>query len=261
MASRARPGAIAAFLTTGKPLTPRRHAEPAVTRGVTKVPAYPESVSGPLERKISRANLVILLLIAALGLLSIDRIGERLIPPLYDAAGSFIRVDPRPGWMATSIVIEQNRPARIVASGRVSTPRLTRPNSTRPIQVGPAGANVPELQIADWREENDFPAFALLGRIDGGAPFLVGAGAEARAPGRLELKINCPLWDKTRTPRSATIALPFVKRPLTEQELRNLRLVQGFFAVRSWMLDTTPAQTPHLPPTGAEIGARYGDAR
>jgi hypothetical protein len=217
-------------------------------------------VSGPLKRKISRANLIILLLIAALGLLSIDWIGERLVPPLYDGAGSFIRVDPKPGWIATSIVIEQNRAVGIVASGRVSTPRLKRANSTRPIQVGPRGANVPELQIADWREENDFPAFALLGRVEGGAPFLVGAAAETRTPGRLELKINCPLWDKTRTPRSGTIALPFVKRPLTEQELLNLRLVEGLFAVRTWSLGTPAAQTPHLPPTAAEISARYGGA-
>jgi len=217
-------------------------------------------VRGPLQGRISRANVVILLLIAALGLLSIDWIGGHLVPPLYDAAGSFIRIDPKPGWIATSIVIEPNRPVAVVASGRVATPRVKRATSAGPVQVGPDGANVPEVQIADWREENDFRAFALLARVDGGAPFLAGAAAEVRSPGRLELKINCPLWDKTRTPRSGTIALPFVKRPLTEQELLNLRLVQGFFAVRTWILGTPPAQSPHLPPTAAEISARYGDA-
>src|SRR5262249_34344630 len=151
-----------------------------------------------------------------------------------------------------------------VAGGRVSTPRLkraTRRQGERPRQVGPAGANVPEQQIADWREENDFPAFALLGRLDGGAPFLVGAASEVRTPGRLDLKINCPLWDKTRSPRSGTIAAPFLKRPMTEQEMSNLRLVQGFFAVRTWILGTPPAQTPHLPPTAAEISRRYGGTR
>src|SRR5262245_11433272 len=105
-------------------------------------------MSGPLKGRVSRANVVILLLIAALGLLSIDWIGERLVPPLYDAADSFIRVDPKPGWIATSIVIEQNRPVGIVSSGRVATPRLKRLNSTwRPLQVPPDGAAVPELKI------------------------------------------------------------------------------------------------------------------
>src|SRR5262249_16927764 len=161
-------------------------------------------VSGATDGSVRRANVVILLVIAALGLLSIDKIGERLVPPLYDEASSFIRVDPKPGWIATPIVLEQNRPIGIVAGGPVSTPRrkrATRREGERPRQVGPAGANVPEQQIADWREENDFPAFALLGRLDGGAPFLVGAASEVRTPGRLDLKINCPLWDKTRSPR------------------------------------------------------------
>lgn len=220
-------------------------------------------VNRQVSQRIWRANLVILLLTAALALLSLDRVAERLLPPLYDEASSFVRIDPTPGWIATTIVIEPNRPIGIVASGRVSTPRLARATRTgsRPRQVGPDGANVPEEQIADWREENGFRAFALLGRVEGGAPFLVGAVGEARTPGRLDLKINCPLWDKTRTPRSGTIALPFVKRPLTEQELHNARLIQGFFAVRSWVLGTTPAPAPHVPPTAQEISARYGDTR
>jgi hypothetical protein len=212
-----------------------------------------------VSRRVWRANVVILLLIAALALLSIDRVAERLIPPLYDDAGSFVRIDPKPGWTATAIVIEPDRPIGIVASGRVSTPRLTHAGVTgrRPLEIRPAGANVPEQQIADWREVNEFRAFALLGRVDGGAPFLVGGGAEVRTAGQLELKINCPLWDKTRTPRSGTIALPFVKRPLTEQELSNLQLVKGFFAVRTWILGAPPAAAPHLPSTGADISARY----
>jgi hypothetical protein len=212
-----------------------------------------------ITHPVWRANIVILLVIAALALLSIDRVAERLVPPLYDEAGSFVRIDPVPGWTATPITIEADRPIGIVASGRVSTPRLTRPTMTGsgPRQVGPDGANVPEQEIADWREESDFRAFALLGRVDGGAPFLVGTVREVRTPGRLELKINCPLWDKTRTPRSGTIAVPFVKRPLTEQELSNLRRLQGFFAVRTWILGTPPAATPHLPRTAAEISARY----
>jgi hypothetical protein len=221
-------------------------------------------VNGTTSRSVRRANVVIFLLIAAFGLLSINRLGEWLGPPLYDEAHSFIRVDPRPGWIATPIVVEQNRPIGIVAGGRVATPRLKRATSrqgAQPRQVGPAGANVPEQQIADWREEDNFPAFALLGRVDGNAPFLVGAAVEVRAPGRLELKINCPLWDKTRRPRSGTIAAPFLKRPLTEQEVTNSRLVEGFFAVRTWVLGTPPALTPHLPPTAAEISTRYGDDR
>jgi hypothetical protein len=213
-----------------------------------------------ITHPVWRANIVILLVIAALALLSIDRVAERLVPPLYDDPSSFIRIDPQPGWTATPIRIEAGWPIGIVASGRVSTPRLMRATTTgrRPLDVRPDGANVPEQEIADWREENDFRAFALLGRVDGGAPFLVGAAAEVRRPGRLELKINCPLWDKTRTPRSGTIALPFVKRPLTEQELSNLRQLQGFFAVRTWILGTSPPATPHLPRTAAEISARYG---
>jgi hypothetical protein len=224
---------------------------------------YPDLVTGTVSGRVWRANVVILLLIAALALLSIDRVAERLMPPLYDDADSFIRIDPKPGWTATAIAIEATRPIGIVASGRVSTPRLTRAitSGRRPRQVGPDGANVPEQEIADWREENDFRAFALLGRVDGGAPFLVGAVGEVRTPGRLELKINCPLWDKTRTPRSGTIAMPFVKRPLTEQELSNLQQLQGFFAVRTWILGTPPPVTPHLPPTAAEITARYDQAR
>jgi hypothetical protein len=220
-------------------------------------------VNGATDARVKRANTIILLLLAALVLLSIDRVAERLGPPLYDEVSSFVRVDPKPGWIATPIVIEPNRPIGIVASGRVSTPRLARPTSTghRPRQVAPDGANVPEQQIADWREENGFRAFALLGRVDGGAPFLVGALGEVRTAGRLELKINCPLWDKTRTPRSGTIALPFVKRPLTADELSNLRLVQGFFAVRTWILGMPPAPTPHLPPTAAEISAHYDRTR
>jgi hypothetical protein len=220
-------------------------------------------VNRPVSQGVWRANVIILLLIAALALLSIDRVAERLLPPMYDDASSFVRIDPKPGWIATTIAIEPNQPIGIVASGRVSTPRLTRATSTghRPRQVGPDGANVPEEQIADWREESVFRAFALLGRVDGGTPFLVGAVGQVRTPGRLELKINCPLWDKTRTPRSGTIALPFVKRPLTEQELSNVGLIEGFFAVRTWILGTRPARTPHLPPSAAEISERYGEPR
>ena len=225
--------------------------------------AYADRVSGTINVRVSRANVIILILIAGLGLLSIG-VGEWFVAPLYDDASSFVRVDPKPGWIETPIVIEPNRPIGIVGSGRVSTPRLQRrtgPRGDHPRQVGPDGANVPEQQIADWREENAFPAFALLGRVDRGPPFLVGAVAEVRTPGKLELKINCPLWDKTRAPGSGTVALPFLKRALTEQELANLRLVQGFFAVRTWILGTAPARAPHLPPTAAEISARYGEIR
>jgi hypothetical protein len=220
-------------------------------------------VTRPVDNGVWRANVVILIVIGALALLSVGRFAERLLPSLYDEASSFVRVDPRPGWMATPIVIERDRPIRIVASGRVATPRLMMASVTgdRPRQIGPQGANVPERQIADWREENNFPAFALLGRVDAGVPFLVGAAAEVRSPGRLELKINCPLWDKNRSPRSGTIAAPFLKRPMTEQELANLRLIQGFFAVRTWVVGTPPAAIPHLPRTAADITAHYDAPR
>jgi hypothetical protein len=220
-------------------------------------------VNQPAAKGVWRANVVILIVIGVLALLSVGRVAERLVPSLYDEPSSFVRVDPRPGWLATSIVIQQDRPIGIVASGRVATPRLMTASVTgdRPRPIGPRGALVPERQLADWREENDFPAFALLGRVDGGAPFMVGLAGEVRTPGRLELKINCPLWDKTRSPRSGTITAPFLKRPMTEQELANLRLIQGFFAVRTWVLGSPPAAIPHLPRTAADISAHYGAPR
>ena len=83
-------------------------------------------MNGTTNRSVRRANVVIFLLIAALGVLSIDKVAERFGRMLYDDASSFIRVDPKPGWVATPIIVEQNRPIGIVASGRVSTPRLQR---------------------------------------------------------------------------------------------------------------------------------------
>src|SRR5438270_12287711 len=105
--------------------------------------AYPDGVDGAIKTSVRRANVIILFLIAALALLSIDRVAERLIPAMYDDASSFVRVDPKPGWIGTPIAIDQGRPIGIVASGRVSTPRLTRstPTGARPRQVGPDVAN------------------------------------------------------------------------------------------------------------------------
>jgi hypothetical protein len=179
---------------------------------------------------------------------------------MYDDAGSFSRVDPRPGWIDTGITVQEHRPIGIVVGGRVSTPRLinaTASEPNKPYEVGPEGAGVKEVLIPDWREVDAFPAFALLGRVAGGEPFLVGRRANVAMPGRLELKINCPLWDKSVTDDPATVKRRR-RNPLTEKELANLRLIQGFYAYRTWDLATPAPRAPHLPLTAAEITAMYG---
>jgi hypothetical protein len=205
------------------------------------------------------ANTAIIFVGAVLTLLSIPKVSEQLLPALYDEANSFIRIDPKPGWIPTSVVIDEDRPIGIVASGFVSTPRLTR--GDKPYQVGPDGADVPEAVLPDWREVDRFKAFALLGRTDGGKPFLIGSAGEVRTRGRLEVKVNCPLWDKTLHVASATTQPHVLKGPLTELDLTHLLQVQGFFAVRTWTLGTAPARKPRLPPTAGGISAKYGGVK
>jgi hypothetical protein len=209
------------------------------------------------KTRAALGNSIIIFVAVVLTLLSIPKVSEQLLPPLYDDANSFLRIDPKPGWIQTPVVVEKDRPIGVVASGFVSTPRLTR-NGTKPYQIGPDGADVSEVMIPDWREVDRFKAFALLGRVDGGKPFLIGSAGEVRGQGRLELKINCPLWDKTLHVATATDLPHGLKGPLTEVELTHLRQVQGFFGVRTWTVGAAPAKKPHLPLTAGEISGVYG---
>jgi hypothetical protein len=209
---------------------------------------------------VGRTNAVLAIVFTALVMFYFDSVRERLFPPMYDDAGSFSRVDPRPGWIDTGITVQEHRPIGIVANGRVSTPRLTIATATdpnKPYEVGPEGAGVKEAVIPDWREVDAFPAFALLGRVAGGKPFLVGRRANVTTPGKLELKINCPLWDKSVVDDPGTVNRRR-RNPLTEKELANLRLISGFFAYRTWDLTTQPPRAPHLPISAAEITQMYG---
>lgn len=219
-----------------------------------------------MDKKVAAANAVLLLIFAAFVLLYFDRVRERIFPPMFDDARSFGRVDPRPGWVDTGIDIQEGRPIGIIVSGKVSTPRLTHDTGSernKPRDVGPEGAQVREELIPAWRELDDFPAFALLGRVNGGKPFLVARSTEVALPGRLELKINCPLWDKTfrNEPEPGAMEPRRRKGPLTDEEWKHLRGVRGFFAYRTWVLGNPRASQPHLPLTGVEITAKYGDAR
>jgi hypothetical protein len=209
---------------------------------------------------VARTNAVLAIVFTLLVLFYFESVRERLLPPMYDEAASFSRVDPQPGWMDTGIVVEAHRPIGIVASGRVSTPRLingagSEPN--KPYEVGPDGADVEERRILDWRELDAFRAFALVGRVAGGQPFLVGRRATVTMPGRLELKINCPLWDKSILDDPGTVKRRR-RSPLTGKELANLHLIRGFFAYRTWDLAMPAPRAPHLPLSAAEIAVKYG---
>jgi hypothetical protein len=210
--------------------------------------------------RVGWINVVLVVVFAAMVLVYVEPVRERLMPPLYDDLRSFSRIEPRPGWTDTGIVVRENEPIGIVASGRVSTPRLKRAiaaDPDKPFDVGPDGADVPEAQIPDWRELDRFPAFALVGRIDGGKPFLVGRRTVISTAGRLELKINCPLWDK-RVLDEPDMVGRRRRSPLSATELEHLRMIRGFFGYRTWRLGTAEPRAPHLPPTATEIAARYG---
>jgi hypothetical protein len=208
---------------------------------------------------VARTNAVIAFAFGVLALLYLDVVRERILPPMYDEASSFSRVDPRPGWTDTGIVIQPNRPVGIVAAGKVSTPRLahaTDGDPNRAYEIGPEGADVPEERIPDWRELDEFPAFALVGRVSGSMPFLIARGATVTTPGRLELKINCPLWDKSVLDDPGTVKRRR-RSPLSQKELDHLRVMRGFFAYRTWEVSTAAPRVPHLPLTAAEITRMY----
>ena len=212
-----------------------------------------------MHTNAARANIVILILFATMVLFYFDEVRERLLPPMYDDASSFSRVEPRPGWTDTGIIVRENRPVAVIASGKISTPRLTHSTASvrnKPFEIGPEGADLREELLPDWREEDDFPAFALLGRVNGGKPFLVGRGLRITTSGRLELKINCLLWDKSILDAPGT-SRRRRKGPLTAQEVTNLRLIRGFFAYRTWELGSQAPQEPHLPGTASEITKIY----
>lgn len=212
-----------------------------------------------MDRRVVAANATLLLVFAVFMVFYFEPVRERLLPPMYDDPGSFARVDAKPGWTDTGIVVEEGRPVGIIVSGTVSTPRLAHDTASerdKPYEIGPEGAMVPEELIRDWRELDDFPAFALVGRVNGGRPFLIGRTCQISTPGRLELKINTPLWDKTLRPAGTT--QPVRKGPLTDEELGHLRSIRGFFAYRTWDLRENPPQAPHLPMTAVEISGRYG---
>jgi hypothetical protein len=209
---------------------------------------------------VGRLNAVIGFVFAALMLFYFPTIRERLLPPMYDEKNSFSRVDPRPGWVDTGIVIHEGRPIGIVVSGKVSTPRLTHAtptNAHKLDQIGPDGADVKEELIYAWRELDEFPAFSLVGRVDAGTPFLVGERAKIATPGRLELKINCPLWDKS-VPGEPGTAKKRRRSPLSAKEVESLRSVRGFFAYRTWDLQSSPPRAPHVPLTPADMTQMYG---
>lgn len=214
---------------------------------------------------VTRANAIMVLLFAMIVLLQFDTIRDRFFPPMYDDARSFSRVDPQPGWIDTGITITESQPIGIIASGRIATPRLTHTTAgqdNKTYDVGPEGAQIPEDRIPDWREEDNFRAFALLGRVNGGKPFLVGRTKEVAVPGKLELKVNCLLWDKAVRYEPGTIKPRRRRGPLTAGEVTHLRMIRGFFAYRTWQLGTdAPPREPHLPKTAAEISKRYGAAR
>jgi hypothetical protein len=209
---------------------------------------------------VRRLNVIIGFVFAALVLLYFPTIRERLLPAMYDEKDSFSRIDPRPGWLYTGIVIHEGRPIVIVASGEVSTPRLTRATPTNPhraVQIRPEGADLKEDLIYAWREIDEFPAFALVGRVDTGKPFLVGERATIATPGRLELKIDCPLWDKSVLDDPGTVKKRR-RSPLSAKELENLRSIRGFFAYRTSDLQSPAPQPPHLPLTADRITQMYG---
>jgi hypothetical protein len=209
---------------------------------------------------VRRLNAIIGFVFVALVLFYFPAIHERLLPPMYDEKSSFSRVDPRPGWLDTGIVIHEGRPIGIIVSGTVSTPRLTHATPTNDHkldQIGPAGSELKEELIYAWRELDEFPAFALVGRVDGGKPFLVGERAKIAIPGRLELKINCPLWDKSVLDEPGTVKKRR-RSPLSSKELENLRSLRGFFAYRTWDLQSPPPRAPRLPLTASRITQMYG---
>lgn len=209
---------------------------------------------------VGRVNAVIGFVFAALVLFYFPAVHERLLPPMYDEQSTFFRVDPRPGWLDTGIVIADGRPIGIVVSGTVSTPRLTHAtptNAHKLDQIGPAGSEVKEELIYAWRELDQFPAFSLVGRVDAGKPFLVGERAKIVTPGRLELKINCPLWDKSVLDDPGTVKKRR-RSPLTAKELENLRSVRGFFAYRIWDLQSPAPRAPRVPLTAARMTQMYG---
>ena len=218
-----------------------------------------------MNTNVARANAIIVLVFAMIVLLQFDTIRSRFFPPMYDDPGSFSRVDPQPGWIDTGIAITERQPIGIIVSGRVATPRLTHTTAgkdDKTYNVGPEGAEIREDLIPDWREVDDFRAFALLGRVNGGKPFLVGRTKEVALPGKLELKINCLLWDKAVRYEPGTIQPRRRRGPLTAGEVTHLRMVRGFFAYRTWHLGTdAPPRGPHIPENAAEISRRYGTAR
>jgi hypothetical protein len=216
-----------------------------------------------VSRRTVLANAVIATVFAGLALFYVDAVRDRILPPMYDEAGSFGRIDPRPGWVDTGIDIRDGRPIGIVASGKVSTPRLvhdTASERNKPHDVGPEGAQMAEARLPDWREVDEYPAFALLGRVDGGRPFLVGRSAEIKMPGRLELKINCLVWDKALAEPPGTVRRRRREGRLTDDERAHLRLIRGFFGYRTWEIGAARPQSPHLPLTAVEITQFYDRA-
>jgi hypothetical protein len=87
---------------------------------------------------------------------------------------------------------------------------------------------------------------------------LVGLGASLATPGRLEMKINCPLWDKSVEYQPGELVARRREGLLSAGERANLARIRGFFAYRVWELGADAPRQPRLPPTADEIARLYG---
>jgi hypothetical protein len=124
-----------------------------------------------------------------------EAVGEVDAPPIIpiapdSAAGTptgeriTARVPARGYWVVTDAVIQAGQTVTISARGNVSIC-----TNCAPMPEGPAGS-IPAVGARFPMQ--GAPRFSLIGRIDGSAPFYIGAQASfvARTSGNLELAVN-----------------------------------------------------------------------
>lgn len=235
-----------------------------------------------MSRSLAAANVVILILLGIIALLYFDKLRTSLMPPTYDDAYSFRRIDVTLGWVDTGLVIKKSQPIGILTSGVISTDwvshdakRDVRPN----FYIYPDGLAMREDLVPGCRIEPDFPPYALLGRVAGGKPFFIGHYREIAIPGKFEVLINILFWGKrndqtckhpprleTREVYSSMYDKYFTTDwngailwdNVEEDISSSLNRTYGFFAYRIWnLIDEIPLY-PFLPPTAGELEKLYG---
>ena len=108
-----------------------------------------------------------------------------------------VHVSPSVGWQPTGFAFHSGDTFHISASGLISTPGITSSDRTK-ATIGPAGTYLVSerrLGSADplpTGEHGPAPAYALIGRIGSGPPFLIGNEMSLSTPhsGELCLRVN-----------------------------------------------------------------------